>query len=701
MLNLSDLNEAQRRAVTYGAEDPLLVLAGPGSGKTFTLTKRILYLTEEAGIPPEKILVLTFTRSAALDMQQRFLEQTEAKKRICTANPVHHLPYTVNFGTFHSAFYSILCQSHILKPERLLSEARKKELLIPLIKNYFLQKKESFTGSFHNEASELLSAFSFYKNTGDREKTFRGLAPVWRETFDSFFAQYEQKRRDCGGFDFDDMLLECLNLFRQDVKTLQYWQERFPYLLLDEFQDINPVQYKVIRLLGKTGHVFAVGDDDQSIYGFRGSEPACLKRFAEDFRAEQVLLDINYRSSPEIVKLSLLVISENRDRFRKQLRANTPNQTDGQRTEPTGKSDITLQPYRSPAAGEGVKVLYFTGRPEQTGYLSEQLKNIPPSQTCAVLFRTNVQMQRMASSLRRNGIPYTVKEKSRNIYEHFIVKDIIAYLSLAAGKKPEGKENTEKKENLLRIINKPLRYVSRETLAVKQDLSELIACYGRNPESCDRQSAIGEELRKLDRQLKRMEHMPLFAAIQYIRRVIGYEDYLRRLAEKKGQEWEEWREMLDWLTEEAASFLDVESWMTFQRDESSVSCGGSKISGGSDGYRALSEDSAGNCVQLMTVHASKGLEFDRVWIPDCNERMFPYGKMLDSETLEEERRIFYVAMTRAKKSLELLCLTGTKECPRQPSRFLSPIPPAFHQIHNCPDIRQRRPIPFRTPHHPQ
>lgn len=688
MLNLSDLNEAQRRAVTYGAEDPLLVLAGPGSGKTFTLTKRILYLIEEAGIPPEKILVLTFTRSAALDMQQRFREQTEA---------------AVNFGTFHSAFYSILCQSHILKPEHLLSEARKKELLIPLLKDYFLQKKESFTGSFHNEASELLSAFSFYKNTGDREKTLRGLAPVWQETFDFFFARYEQKRRNCGGFDFDDMLLECLNLFRRDITTLQYWQERFPYLLLDEFQDINPVQYKVIRLLGKTGHVFAVGDDDQSIYGFRGSEPACLKRFAEDFQAERVLLDINYRSSPEIVKLSLLVIGENRERFSKQLRAYTPKQPDGQEPGPPEKAGTASLPYGGANSGEGagVKVLYFTGRPEQTGYLSGQLKNIPSSQTCAVLFRTNVQMQRMASSLRRAGIPYTVKEKSRNIYEHFIVKDIIAYLSLAAGKKPEGKENTEKKENLLRIINKPLRYVSRETLTVKQDLSELIACYGRNPESCDRQSAIGEELRKLDRQLKRMEHMPLFAAIQYIRRVIGYEDYLRRLAEKKGQEWEEWREMLDWLTEEAASFLDVESWMTFQRDESSVSCGGSKISGGSDGYRALSEDSAGNCVQLMTVHASKGLEFDRVWIPDCNERMFPYGKMLDSETLEEERRIFYVAMTRAKKSLELLCLTGTKECPRQPSRFLSPIPPAFHQIHNCPDIRQRRPIPFRTPHHPQ
>lgn len=681
MLDLNDLNEAQRRAVTYGAEDPLLVLAGPGSGKTLTLTKRILYLIEEAGIPPEKILVLTFTKSAALDMQRRFREQAEA---------------AVNFGTFHSAFYSILCKFHILKPEHLLSESRKRDLLIPLLKDYFSDKENGFPGSLHNEAMELLSAFSFYKNTGDREKTLRGLSPAWQESFDFFYELYEQKRKSCGGFDFDDMLLECLNLFRQNGKILKYWQERFPYLLLDEFQDINPVQYKVIQLLGGTGHVFAVGDDDQSIYGFRGSQPACLKRFAEDFQARRVLLDINYRSSPEIVKLSLLVIEENRERFSKQLRAYTPKSPYRQESGSREKSGNPLMPHSgaNSAEGTGVRVLYFTGRREQTEYLSEQLKKIPETQTCAVLFRTNAQMQRMAASLRRAGIPYTVKEKSRNIYEHFIVGDIMAYLSLAGGKNRTGEGN------LMRIINKPLRYVSREALAVRQNLPELMAYYKRNP-GLPGQPSILEGLVRLERQLKRMEHLSLFPAIQYIRRAVGYEDYLRRLAEKKGQEWTEWREMLDWLTEEAASFQDVESWMAFQKEGEGASCGMPEIYRSPDVYGSPDGNQAKNLLQIMTVHASKGLEFDRVWIPDCNERVFPYGKMPDSETLEEERRIFYVAMTRAKKSLELLCLTGTEECPRQPSRFLAPIPPAFHQIHNCPDIRQRRPTPFRIPHHPQ
>ncbi|MCM1568921.1 MAG: ATP-dependent helicase [Roseburia sp.] len=650
MLKLRELNDAQRKAVAYGAEDPLLVLAGPGSGKTFTLTKRILFLIEQAHISPEKILVLTFAKSAALDMQRRFQEQPELKNQT----------YPVNFGTFHSVFYSILCQSHVLKPECFLSESGKRNLLLPLIKDYFAEKKEGYIGSPYKEAADLLSAFSFYKNTWDREKTLQRLSPVWKDAFDGIFHMYEQKRISCGGFDFDDILLECLKLFRQNQNGLHSWQERFPYLLLDEFQDINPVQYQAIRLLGEAGRIFAVGDDDQSIYGFRGSSPACMRQFAKDFRAKQILLDVNYRSNPDIVKASLLVIGENQERFPKNLRAYKSSETEE----------------------DTVKVRYFPQRQEQTAYLLEQLGKIPGAQTGAVLFRTNIQMQRVAASLKRAGIPYTVREKSQNIYEHFVVRDMMAYLTLA------DKAGKSKSDDLLQIINKPMRYVSREVMAMGQpDLPKLLAYYEQSPESAGKEAAI-KELVKLQQQLKRMEGMSPFLAIQYIRKVVGYENYLYRLAGKNEREWTEWRELLEWLSGEAVFFENVQDWTVFQRQKDRVKA-------------APVREPENHSVQLMTVHASKGLEFDRVWIPDCNERIFPYGQMHDSETLEEERRIFYVAMTRAKKSLELLCLTGTADSPRQPSRFLTPIPRLFHQIHSCQDTRQRHPTPFHTPRRPR
>ena len=274
MSDLTCLNASQQEAVTFG-EGPLLLLAGPGSGKTFTITQRILYLIRERRITPEKLLVITFTREAALSMRQRFAQ--------ISPQEVH----TVNFGTFHSVFYQILLQSGRISSGNILNDRQKRDLILPILKKITDCKKRS-AAEVTELAGNYLAAIGYYKNTG--------------------------------GLDFEDILKECEEFLQRDPGQRTYWQNRFEYILIDEFQDINYRQYSIVKILAeKHRNIFAVGDDDQAIYGFRGARPACMRQFVEEFGAKQILLRTNYRSHPDIVEASLAVIDENKDRFHKDL----------------------------------------------------------------------------------------------------------------------------------------------------------------------------------------------------------------------------------------------------------------------------------------------------------------------------------------------------------------------------------------------
>lgn len=637
-MDLKGMNEAQRAAVLHG-EGPLLLLAGPGSGKTFTITNRILYLVEQ-GAAPESILVITFMKEAALSMQERFHRMS---KKI----------YPVNFGTFHSVFYHILKESHILKSGNLLSNSEKKNLMISVLKNHEKSGCRQESGSMSREepgeeALQLLAAVSFYKNTMNAAAAAAKAPSGWQQDFESICREYERAVRNTGRLDFDDMLYECKKLLEVNSAVRGYWQKRFRHILIDEFQDINPVQYQAVKLLAaRPYNLFAVGDDDQAIYGFRGSEPECLKRFAEEFHARQLLLDINYRSLPEIVRASLAVIGENKDRFPKQLKAAEKP------AEKTGE-----QPAKR------VVVKTFEGSGEQYEVMIRELDELCRGpESCAVLFRTNSYMQGFAARMKAADIPYAMKEKVTSIYEHFIVKDMVAYLQTARGQ--------GSREQMLRIMNRPSRYISREAVAEGDgDIDKMLLYYRRAPLPQKQKADVCEALSRFGRQLESIKRLSLLPGIQYIYKAAGYEGYLRELSKGRPGKWEEWQELLEWLKEDAARHGDLKSWLAFQEEY------GEALTDPED-KNAVKTHGAGECgkhpVQLLTVHGAKGLEYDRVWIPDCNEGVFPYGRMPDEKSVEEERRIFYVAMTRAKKSLELLCLTGTKERPRLPSRFLNPI----------------------------
>lgn len=616
MIDFSKMNDAQRLAVTHG-EGPLLLLAGPGSGKTFTITQRILYLLEK-GIPPERILVITFTKDAAVSMQQRFRKLSPSS-----------LP--VNFGTFHSVFYHMLRESGCIRTEHPLNQSQKKKILLPILKEY---SEEAFKELLQEDTAAILNAMSFYKNTLSVEEAAEKAPKEWREAFPAILDRYEAARGRMGAVDFDDMVCECRRMLSEQPRKRQYWQNRFDHILMDEFQDINPVQYETVKLLAKPPcNLFAVGDDDQAIYGFRGAQPECLKRFAEEFGARQLLLNINYRSCGEIIAASGLVIGENKNRFPKDLR-------------PASSCDMHLETEKHITP---VAIREFTDQESQYEYLIRHLRDFTHSDSRAVLFRTNAMMQGVAARLRRAGIPYVMRERVQSIYEHFIVRDIMSYLLLAQGR--------WSRERFLHICNRPSRYISREALANSESFRQVKAYYANT----SKQYAA---LDLLEKQLEYISRASLKAAIVYICKAAGYEKYLKEQSKGHSDKWREWQEMLEWIRADAGSFDRAEDWLEAQEEYNESLKTREKQT-----ENALSREA----VWLMTVHGSKGLEFDHVLIPDCNEKVFPHGRMPDSDVCEEERRIFYVAMTRAAKSLELLYLNDPDTGARLPSRFLNPL----------------------------
>ncbi len=689
-IRLEGMNEAQRQAVLHG-EGPLLLLAGPGSGKTFTVTNRILYLLEQ-GVPPESILVITFMKEAALSMQERF-------RKICGGSELHPrsgmsvASYPVNFGTFHSVFYHILKESHALCSNQLLKTSEKKNLLIPILKKYKQRSgQESGQSSWEElgeEALQILSAIGYYKNTMKLQEA-AGKAPAeWQQVFGDICQEYERAVKMAGRLDFDDMLCDCRKLLKENRRAREYWQKRFRNILIDEFQDINPVQYETVKLLTeKPYNIFAVGDDDQAIYGFRGSEPECLKRFEEEFQARQLLLDVNYRSRPEIVEASLKVIGANKNRFVKELKA-ARRQEDAAVSESsslTGRRN-TRRDMTAKTKEAAFSLHTFKDNEEQYGYMLRELAGqCSGPDSCAVLFRTNSYMQGFAARLKAADIPYEMRERAVSIYEHFIVRDIMAYLQVAKG------EGT--REQLLRIMNRPSRYICREAVGEgRADIGSMIRYYKEAPLPRRQKEDVLERLSLFEKQLSGIGRLSLLPAVSYILKAAGYERYLREQSKGKPEKRVQWQELLEWLKGDAAKHGDLKTWMEFQEEYGEAMTQGTVIvQGRQDPMKEEmpaqrgSFDGAGksagrggtavthsNPIQLLTVHGAKGLEFDNVWIPDCNEGIFPHGRMPDEKTVEEERRIFYVAMTRAKKSLRLLCLTGTEERPRLPSRFLNPI----------------------------
>ena len=589
-----NFNEGQLRAIEH-FKGPALVLAGPGSGKTRVITYRTKYLIEKYKVDPSNILVITFTKAAAMEMKQRFVNMTDRKYM------------TVSFGTFHAVFFGILRHAYGYSADNIIKEEQRNRFFKEEISHMDLEIEDetefiqNITGEISRVKNERRNILEYEAFSCD-SKSFRKL-----------YQKYDNLLRRQNQIDFDDMLVYTYELLSQRKDILRAWQNKFQFILIDETQDMNQLQYDIVKLLAAPkNNLFMVGDDDQSIYRFRGAKPEIMLGFERDYPgAKRILLDVNYRSRKQIVDAAIKVIDHNDDRFAKEIKA---SRAEGQ---PVITAVFDNQKDEYDCMIE--KILYYH---KQGGMYSD----------IAILCRTNRQPGAFAEKLMEYNIPFQMRDAIPNLYDHWIAKHVMTYLRLGKG--------SNKRSDLLQILNKPVRYISRECLEdeiISWDV--MLMYYEEKPWMCDR-------IETLQHDIKMLKNMNPYGAIHYIRHVIGYEQYLRDYALDHKLKVEELLDVLEEIQESAKGYDTLEEWQKHIEEYTENLEKQQRDREKQDG------------VILCTMHSSKGLEFPIVFIPEANEGITPYQKAVLKEEIEEERRLFYVAMTRAK---ELLYVFSIKE----------------------------------------
>ena len=600
-------NEAQAQAIQH-TDGPCLVLAGPGSGKTLTIVNRVKYLIEKQKVRPEEILVVTFTRFAAAEM----------KSRLCLVMGKRDLPVTV--GTFHGIYYGILKWAYRMNQENILSETEKYQILRGVINK---ERMEIFDEE--DFIQDIVAEIGKVKNNRIPLEEFVS-EKCSADAFRNIYRNYERHRKELKKIDFDDMLVLCYELFRSRPDVLAQWQKKFRYVLIDEFQDINRIQYYVIRMLAQPeNNLFVVGDDDQAIYGFRGADSELMLGFGKDFPdAKQILLGMNYRSTANIVQNSLKLIENNVERYSKKLEANRE-----------GGSCLHIQEVKDPVE-EAEYVLEEIQKCKENGIKEEEI---------AILFRVHTDARAVVEAMVERKIPFQMKEHLPNIYEHFIAKDIMAYFRLATGKR--------RRQDFLQVMNRPKRYLGRDSVSGSQvSFEDMRKFY------CDKDWMI-DRIDQFEWDVKMLMKMAPYAAIQYIRKRIGYDDFLKEYAFTHQINRSDLNEVLAEIEEAAKAFSSVEEWFAHVEEYTETL----KV-------KEKERNRPRPGVRLMTIHASKGLEFKQVFLIAANEGRIPYQKAKTDKEIEEERRLFYVAMTRAKDFLKICYVKIKNGKEVTPSRFV-------------------------------
>lgn len=602
-------NGPQLRAVRH-RDGPMLVIAGPGSGKTAVITGRTCQLIRE-GVSPSSILVVTFTRAAAAEMKGRFLQMAGPEAG------------GVTFGTFHSVFYGMLRTQH--SRMQVLPEQDKTTMIREILRETAPDGEQEA-----DLPAQVIREISLYRGLDtDPDKYYPAVLP--QDQFRRTVEAYDSRKRQMGMIDFDDIIILCRNMLRDRADVREAWQKKFAYILVDEFQDISPMQYKVVRMLASPqDNLFIVGDDDQSIYRFRGASPGIMLRFPEDYpQAEVVALEENYRSTPEILSAAGRLIRHNSRRYRKQIYTNRPH-------------------------GEAVKLEQFADPRQECVYLAETIRRqasegIPYGET-AVLSRTNAGLREAAEQLMAYQIPFRVREGIPCVYDHWIAGDLCAYLELGSG--------SRQRSLFLQVANRPNRYLSRDAFSEKTiSFDSLFRWY-------EDRTWMAERIAALEEDLEMIGSLDPGGAVRYIRRAVGYDDFLSDYASRRGIAPEELFEIADELEESAKNHRTWAEWQRFM-----------------DVFREKLQQSrrpdvrGDDMVTLSTLHAAKGTEYDAVYILDVNEGVIPWHRAVLDEDLEEERRMLYVGMTRARRRLRLFAVRKRYEKRQELSGFIREMSP--------------------------
>ncbi|CAG9610669.1 UvrD-helicase domain-containing protein [Pseudoneobacillus rhizosphaerae] len=616
-----DYNQLQ---AVLESDRPLLVLSGAGSGKTRVLTTKTAYLINEKRVEPKTLMLVTFTAKAANEMKQRL--QSYPDMNFTQINQLVT-------GTFHSIFYRILMhhQPDQWNFEKILNKDWQKERIIrDAGKELELNEKEF--------AFDLaLQQIGFWKNSlllPHEVKT----ESKWEEQVAFLYKKYEETKKKNELFDFDDMLVGCYQLFSENPSLLERYQQRFQYFLIDEFQDINKVQYELIKLLSRIHkNVIAVGDDDQSIYAFRGSDPDYLIHFERDFpNAKVIKLEENYRSSHEIVSTANEVISHNKKRRAKVM-----------------KAQFSLE--KPPA-------IFFPLDEEEEATMivteiQEKIANGAKPSDFAILFRTNASARAIFERLVTSSLPFRITQDAESFYDRFIPRSVLAYLKLSMNEDDADALNTILPSLFLK--QSVLRDLKAESILNDCSLIEALSLINTGFSFQDKKLKLFPSI------IRSLKQLSPVMAIDRITKDIGFEDYLKKRG-SEGNKLEKGSDDIKDLKVSAKSFGNLQEFLLHAEHMSAQNKEMKKISKNID-----------NAITLSTIHRAKGLEYDSVFVLGVVDGSIPHDFALEEfrngnvDALEEERRLLYVAMTRAKHHLYLSILENRRGKIANRSRFLT------------------------------
>ena len=598
MISIDKLNENQLKAVNH-LDGPCMVLAGPGSGKTRVITYRIANMVVNKNIKPTSILAISFTKASSIEMKNRALSLSNDFRM-----------NKVTYGTFHSVFFRILRYFENYNIESILDEKTKRIGLKNILKGLNIENADD-----DETIGQVINEISYVKNELMDKRDFKSEV-LTNDEFIKVYNFYEEYKQQMNKIDFDDMLIKTYELLKNNKAALDRVRSVYRYILVDEFQDINKVQFEALKLIANpSNNIFVVGDEDQSIYGFRGSRPDFLLEFEEYFsNTKKVLLDINYRSKGEIINIANRLIEKNTNRYEKVIKC-------GQ--------------------GNGAKVNYISPEDseEEAVYIAKDIKNkVQEDYTeytdFAVIYRTNIQSRALVDVFMDMRIPFVVKDSIVTIYDHWAAQDILAYLRIGV--------NPNSNKDWIRIINKPFRYISKDNLNLIKDEPDFINSLINK---CDLHPKQVKTINDLDIDISYVKGLNPKNAISYIRTTLDYDRYILDYCTNRKIKTNGLIEILNELESSATNFKTIQEYLEhIERVKSEIV--DNKNNKETDG------------VIFTTMHSAKGLEFKNVYIIGANEGTIPHEKSyeIDDEEkkydqIEEERRLMYVAITRAEENI--------------------------------------------------
>lgn len=598
MISIDKLNENQLKAVDH-LDGPCMVLAGPGSGKTRVITYRIANMVVNKNIKPTSILAISFTKASSIEMKNRALSLSNDFRM-----------NKVTYGTFHSVFFRILRYFENYNIESILDEKTKRIGLKNILKGLNIENADD-----DETIGQVINEISYVKNELMDKRDFKSEV-LTNDEFIKVYNFYEEYKQQMNKIDFDDMLIKTYELLKNNKAALDRVRSVYRYILVDEFQDINKVQFEALKLIANpSNNIFVVGDEDQSIYGFRGSRPDFLLEFEEYFsNTKKVLLDINYRSKGEIINIANRLIEKNTNRYEKVIKC-------GQ--------------------GNGAKVNYISPEDseEEAVYIAKDIKNkVQEDYTeytdFAVIYRTNIQSRALVDVFMDMRIPFVVKDSIVTIYDHWAAQDILAYLRIGV--------NPNSNKDWIRIINKPFRYISKDNLNLIKDEPDFINSLINK---CDLHPKQVKTINDLDIDISYVKGLNPKNAISYIRTTLDYDRYILDYCANRKIKTNGLIEILNELESSATNFKTIQEYLEhIERVKSEII--DNKNNKETDG------------VIFTTMHSAKGLEFKNVYIIGANEGTIPHEKSYEiddeekkNDQIEEERRLMYVAITRAEENI--------------------------------------------------